>query len=180
MSCEECNKPGVIYCNKHKFSKNKGCGKIWIGEETKTKYICGKKYNGLIFLCPSCSICPQCDMGVSSCLCSNHSPSSHVTEDKDPDNETEVTELLSKPSDSGSDIPLINKPECKYMLSGVCEHCLAEAVRKLKEDLCGCGCYSEITTNHWQKSKTCGEKGSLCKLCEVRSKKIDKIFGEFK
>ena len=34
---------------------------------------------------------------------------------------------------SSKETPLSEKGECKYMLSGVCEHCLAEAVARLNE-----------------------------------------------
>ena len=80
----------------------------------------------------------------------NHSPSSHVTEDKDPDDETEVTELLSKPSDSGSAFILSDKRKelIRTNSFGKPTYCIgwndaikrcneqdAEFIRLLKEDL---------------------------------------------
>ena len=53
-----------------------------------------------------------------------------------------------------------------------------EKVRRLKEDLCGCGAFIWVAKNHWEKSLVCGEKGSLCPVCKKRLKVIIRRFGE--
>ena len=134
---------------------------------------CGNnKILGVDCLCPSCSICPQCDMGVSSCLCSNHSPTNlpsrrenlgkeQVSQGKEPDRT--ICEQ------SGLDIPLSDKifnhiDGRKFYF----ERDVAEAVRKLKE---------EIDNIPEGKDEFPRSKSFVKRIIK---KKINKIFGEFK
>ena len=123
----------------------RGCGKAINYPDGTFRMNCGfELYPNDFRLCPSCS------------------PNSPVITGNSVDSETagKDPETLRYTNQSGSDIPLSDKPECKYMLSGVCEHCLAEAVRKLKEEI---DIIWPIGVNRTDKLK----------------ERIDKIFGDF-